>query len=165
MKLYQPCLVAAAVVATCFTVSVAAQTCASPLSYNTPPSAPTATGDTCAASDAVALYCGSLDSSGKNDVVYQINVGASKTATQITITGGGAGFTPSLFIYSDACNTANNCLATGDTSTPADLSGVGPGTYYMAISAGPSEAAGACGTYAITADGTLPVKLQNFSVN
>ncbi len=165
MKTSKICVLLASLTGILFAASVGAQTCASPSAFNTPPTGPTDTGTTCGASDEVVLFCGSLDSSGKNDIIYQINVGPSKTATNITISGGAAGFTPTLFIYSDACNTANSCVATGDTATPADLSGVGTGTYFMALTAGSAEASGACGGYTITANGTLPVELKGFSVD
>lgn len=150
-----------------FSGIAAAQTCASPTPFNSPSSGPTASGDTCAASDQTVQYCGGFNSSGKNDVVYQIQLGPSRTATQISISGGAAGFTPTLFMYSDACVQADNCVATGDTSTPADISAgsVPNGTYLFAITSANADSAGSCGSYTITANGTLPVKLQNFSIN
>lgn len=147
---------------------LSAQTCASPTPYNTPISGPTASGTTCGASDEVNLFCGGINSSGKPDVVFQVSLGPSRTATQITVSDGGSptsGYTPTLIMYSDACATANSCVATGDTSTPADITSVADGTYFLTMTAGNSDASGACGSFAITANGTLPVKLQNFSIN
>jgi hypothetical protein len=124
-------------------------------------------GTTCGAADSVATYCVFLDSAAKPDVVYQITLaapGPSRTATSITIGGGAAGFTPNAFIYSDACATADACVATGDTSSPIALAGVGAGTFFLSVSAAAAEAANACGAFSLTTNGTFPVSLQSVSV-
>lgn len=158
-------LISLAVLAVAFTVPTFAQTCGTPLAFNTPAGGPTASGDTCTANDEVAAYCVFQDSAGKPDVIYQAAIDASKTATQITITGSGTGFTPTIYLYSDACASANACVQTGEQGSPMDISAVGAGTYYLSATASQVDASGACGTFTITANGTLPVKLQNFSVN
>lgn len=144
-----------------------AQTCASPAAFNTPAAGPTASGDTCAATDLVSLYCGAQDSVNKPDVIYSLTLaaaGASRTATSISITGAGTGFTPTIFLYTGACATGDGCQAQGETGFPMDLTSVGAGTYLLAVSASQVDGSGACGTYTITANGTLPVSLQEFSV-
>ena len=119
--------------------SVLAQTCASPLTWN--PDAggnPIQNGTTCGGTDSVSLFCGALDSAGKPDVVYKVTLaapGASRTATSITISGGGAGFTPTMNMYSDACNTADACAQNGDPVSPLPLAGVPAGTYFLTVSA------------------------------
>lgn len=144
-----------------------AQTCGSAIPFNTPASGPTASGTTCGAADPVALYCGAQDSVNKPEIIYSVNLAAAgpgRTATSITITGAGAGFTPTIFLYTAACATGDGCVQTGEAGFPMDLTTVGAGTYTLAVSASPVDAANACGTYTITANGTLPVQLKNFSV-
>lgn len=144
-----------------------AQTCGSAIPFNTPTSGPTASGTTCTATDAVTLYCGTQDSTGKPEVIYSVNLaaaGASRTATSITISGAGAGFNPSLYLYTGACATGDGCQQTGEVGFPMDLTTVGAGTYTLAVGASQIDSSGACGTYTVTANGTLPVTLKNFSV-
>lgn len=163
-------MVKTAITVACLVVSgsALAQTCASPSTWNPDAAgAPAQTGTTCGGTDSVSLYCTALDSALKNDVVYQITLaaaGPSRTATQITIGGGAAGFTPVIFLYSDACIVADACVQTGDPGTPMPLASVPGGTYYLAVSAAPAEASGACGPYTMATNGTFPVSLQNFSV-
>ena len=147
--------------------AVMAQTCAAPGSWQPDASGqPALSGTTCggAASDSVALYCGSLNSTGKNDAVYQVNFANPHGATTVTLAGGAAGFDPVAFIYSGACASGDGCVASGDTGTAMAVDTVNPGTYFLAVSAAPPNAAGACGTFSLTANGTLPVALQNFSI-
>jgi hypothetical protein len=142
-----------------------AQTCAAPGSWT-----PDATGappinvDLCAGSDSVALFCQFLDSSGKNDGIYQITFAAGFTATSISVSGGTATFNPVTYLYSDTCTTANACVQSGDAGTPLPLAGTAPGTYFLAVTAAASDGAGACGQPTMTTNGTFPVSLQNFSV-
>jgi hypothetical protein len=145
-----------------------AQTCASPSTW-TPDAAgaPVQSGTTCGGTDSVSLFCGALDSAGKPDVVYRVTLAAAgpqRTATSITIAGGGAGFTPTMNMYSDACNTADACVQNGDPTSPVPLAGVGAGTYFLTVSATAFDASGACGAFTMSTNGTFPVSLQNFSV-
>lgn len=152
----------------CFTgMNVAmAQTCAAPGSWQPNEAGdPVVTGDTCAgSSDSVALYCGSLNSTGKNDAVYQVNFANPHTATTVTLAGGAAGFDPVAFLYSGGCATGDGCVASGDAGTAMEVTAVNPGTYFLAVSAAPPNAAGACGGFTLTANGTFPVSLQSFSI-
>lgn len=151
-----------------FSGSVFAQTCASPATW-TPDAtgAPVQNGTTCGGEDSVSLYCGALDSAGKPDTVYRLTfaaAGPQRTATQIAVAGGAAGFTPVAVLYSDGCATADACTQSGDPTAPLPLASVPAGTYFLAVSAASFEAAGACGAFTLTANGTFPVSLQNFSV-
>jgi len=142
-----------------------AQTCGTPGSWNPDATgAPPVTTDLCAGSDSVALFCQFLDSAGKNDGIYQITLAAGFTATSIAVSGGTATFNPVTYLYSDACTTANACVQSGDAGTALPLAGTAPGTYFLAVTAAPSDGAGACGTTTMTTNGTFPVSLQNFSV-
>lgn len=148
-----------------------AQTCTpgpnGPIAFNTPAAGPSASGTTCGGVDSVALYCGGQDSSGRPEVIYTVALAAAgpeRTATSITITGSGAGFTPSTYLYTGGCITGDGCVQTGEAGFDLDLTTVGPGNYTLAVSASQVDAAGACGTYTITANGTLPVSLTDFSI-
>jgi hypothetical protein len=146
-----------------------AQTCASPTAFNTPPAGPVASGTTCGGTDSVSLYCGALDSASKPDAIYQMTlaaVGPNRTATQIALSGvTGAGFGPIIVAYNSTCANGDGCASTGDGSSALSLAAVGAGTYFLAVSASPVDASGACGTFTLTANGTLPVQLQNFSID
>lgn len=145
-----------------------AQTCATPRPWLPDGSgAPSESGTTCGGADSVSLFCGSLDSAGKPDVVYRYwlaPMGPQRTATSITVAGGAAGFTPTVNIYSDACSTADVCVTNGDPTSPVPLPGVAGGTYFMAVSAASTDTVGACGPFQLVTNGTFPVLLQSFSV-
>jgi hypothetical protein len=121
--------------------------------------------DLCAASEEVALYCDFLDSAGKNDAIWQISLVDGFTATSVDVQGAAAGFNPVIYLYTAACSTGGGCFETGSVGAPLNLAGAPAGDYFLAASAGPSDAAGACGTVAIATDGWLPVSLQSFSVD
>jgi len=142
-----------------------AQTCGAPGSWNPDATgAPPVVTDLCAGSDSVALYCQFLDSQGKNDGIYQINLVAGYTATTISVSGAGAGFNPVTYLYTAACATGDGCVQSGDAGTPLPLAGSAPGAYFLSVTAAASDASGACGTTTMTTNGTFPVSLQNFSV-
>lgn len=158
----------AALVALSVSFGVNAQTCGNEAPFNTPSSGPAASGDTCGASDAVSLFCGGQDSSGKNEVIYRVVLAAEgsaeRTATNITISGSGTSFTPSLYLYSGACASGDGCVQTGEAGAPLSLAGVNAGTYILAVGASQVDPAGGCGTYDIVANGTLPVTLRSFTI-
>jgi len=143
-----------------------AQTCGTPSTWNPDDTGqPTVSpGDLCAGSDSVALFCQFLDSSGKNDGIYQINLAAGFTAKSITVTGGTATFNPVVYLYTAGCATGDGCVQSGDSTLPLPLTGTAPGAYFLAVTAASSDATGACGTPTMATNGTFPVSLQNFSV-
>lgn len=143
-----------------------AQTCASPATW-TPGrwghSTPSIVADLCKAGDAVALYCDFLDSAGKNDAIWRLDWTASASATQVIVAGTSAGFNPVVFLYTGTCAGGSGCVASGDAASPLPLAGFLPGTYFLAATAAPSDATGACGTVTLTTDG-LPVQLRSFTI-
>jgi len=142
-----------------------AQTCGAPGAWNPDATgAPPVATDLCAGSDSVALYCGVLDSQGKNDGIYQITLAAGFTATSISVSGAAAGFNPVTYLYTAGCATGDGCVHTGDANTALPLAGASPGAYFLSVTAAASDALGACGTTTMTTNGTFPVSLQNFSV-
>ena len=158
-----------AITAACIMASpllATAQTCAAPGGwYPDTTGAPPINADICALPDSVALYCDFLDSAGKNDAIYQITYALGFTSTTISISGSAAGFNPVIFLYTGACATASNCVASGDVKNPLPLTGVQPGTYFLGASAAPSDATGACGTITMTTNGYIPVELQSFYID
>lgn len=148
-----------------FSGGAMAQTCAAPSSWTPDETgAPTVNADLCAASDEVAAYCDFLDSAGKNDAIWQVTIAAGFTATNITVSGTAAGFNPVLYMYSSACDVGSSCFETGSDGAPLQMAAAAPGNYFLGASAASSDAAGACGTVTLAANGTFPVSLQNFSV-
>lgn len=145
-----------------------AQTCASPYPFRVPSNGDTVTANLCAGTDSVALYCGGLDSAAKNDAIYTVTLAApgSQYRTFSSISVGGTGFTPVIYMYSGACTSGDSCVASGDAQTPIlNDPNIGAGTYFVAVSAAASDAAGACGQYSLSTNGYLPVQLQSFSID
>lgn len=151
--------------ATLFSGAAMAQTCAAPSTW-TPDAtgAPTVNADLCGATDEVAAYCDFLDSAGKNDAIWQINIAAGFTATSISVSGTAAGFNPVLYMYSSACAVGSGCFETGSDGAPLQMAAAAPGAYFLGASAASSDAVGACGTVTLATNGTFPVALQSFSV-
>lgn len=158
-------IMAAVVASSLWAGGAIAQTCGAPGSWQPDDTGnPTLPGDTCTGSDDIALYCGALNSTGKLDAVYQVTFAAAGTATSVTVGGGAAGFDPIVAIYSGGCATGDGCVASGEPSLAMDVTGVADGTYFLGVTAAPPNAAGACGAFELTANGSFPVALQNFSV-
>jgi hypothetical protein len=118
----------------------------------------------------VSAFCGGGQvTAGQPQEIYTVVLSAPGTggrATQISITGGSATFTPTVYLYTGTCANGGGCVATGTAAVPADISAVAAGTYLMAVGGSqldPNDAT-ACGAFTISANGTLPVKLQSFSV-
>lgn len=146
-----------------FSSLASAQTCASPTPWQSDQAgSPPAIADLCAASDEVALYCDFLDSAGKLDVIWEVEFAEGYTSTSMAVSGAAAGFNPVIYLYSGPCSAGSGCLATGDQGSPMPLVGISPGTYFLAVSAAPSDAAGACGFVTLASNGWLPVALQQF---
>ena len=142
-----------------------AQTCAAPGGWHPDTTgAPPIAADTCALPDSVALYCDFLDSAGKNDAIYQIVLVPGYTAATVSVSGAAAGFNPVMYLYSSACATASNCAQSGDANNPIPFAGVPAGTYFLAATAAPADATGACGTTTMVTNGWFPVELQSFDV-
>jgi hypothetical protein len=148
-----------------FSGGAMAQTCAAPGSWTPDPSGdPSVSADLCGTSDDVALYCDFLDSAGKNDAIWQINVAAGFTATAINVAGTAAGFNPVLYMYTSGCAVGGGCFETGSDGAPLQMAAAGPGAYFLGVSAASSDATGACGSVTLSTDGTFPIALQSFSV-
>lgn len=139
--------------------------------------APADSGNTCTDSTAgnyVAAFCGGGQLTGnQQQEVYQVTLTApgAGRATSISITGAAVvgtttTWTPTVYLISGTCANGGGCQATGTSGGAADISGVAAGTYFLVVGGSQldDQAATTCGTYNITANGTLPVKLQQFSI-
>lgn len=125
----------------------------------------TATGDTCAGANQLGTYCSGLANSPENDIIYAYTIDATRSATSITLATSTPAFNPALAIVT-TCSGSATCV--GD----ADIGGAGAsetvvfpqavGNYFLIVSASPESST--CGAFTLTANGRLPVSLQNFSV-
>jgi hypothetical protein len=155
--------------------SAAAQTCASPLTFNfANPQAPTGSGDTCTATNSITDICNEASPSPGNDVVYAFNVNsagaAGYTALNLALTTSSGTFNPVLALIGPnvACSGDATCLRTASTGGAGagetlNVGTLGNGSYFLIVSADPGGAT--CGQFTVTASGSLPVALQNFSID
>jgi hypothetical protein len=164
------CLKFAAAIALCLAMGQTfAQTCGSPTALT---HAGVSNVDGCAQTNTVSLLC-SFQNNPSPDTIFSFTLGASHTATQITVTTTTAGFQPNLVVQS-ACGSTDECLGQASaaaaggsaslvfsTQTPA----IGPGAYFLVVDGTSQASAADCGTFSLAVDGTLPVQLQKFSVD
>jgi hypothetical protein len=158
----------AAAMAALFSVSAAAQTCASPASWHPDASGnPDLSGSTCANEAGILSVCQNAAGAPQAAFVALVDIAAQPQGSFNTVTfTGGAGYTISTYLVPQAsgCNNNAACTTVGDGSTPMAHTDIPPGQYYLIITGADFDAAGACGTFNAHADGTLPVTLQSFSV-
>ena len=143
-----------------------AQTCASPLAFNSPLSGPTVSANSCGGAGANSLdpICGM--SSPAPDVIYQFSLNSSRTATSISLTPSFA-YDAALVLLSGSCGSGTSCADYVDTASAGgtevlSLTAVANGTYFLVVTGTTGSAT--CGPYTLTAIGSLPVRLQSFSV-
>lgn len=156
-----------------FSVSASAQMCTGPLPWQ--PDAlglPVISSTTCGGDATAGGYCGgNFDAPGPAYVLAS-TFAAGHTATSVTLGlgGGAAGFDPVVYFSaaSGGCGTNAACGATGDSSTPINVTdGTGDvpaGSWLIIVTAASIDGAAACGPFTLTANGTFPVTLQNFTV-
>jgi hypothetical protein len=133
-----------------------AQTCADPATFQPPPGGGTATGTTCGGDTTATGYCGNLAAPGPA-YVFEVVVSATGTYNTLSVTGN-AGFDPVIYLsdIADGCGTNAACVP----QTP-----IPPGSYFLIVTARPTDSNGSCGLFTLTADGSLPVTLQSFTVS
>jgi hypothetical protein len=134
---------------------------------NVPPG--TFSGSDCGANanfNGAGTLCGGVSYSNTGTDVWQVQMGAGQNFT-FSVTS--AAFVPDIALLSTACADNSPCVNNTDyssgtgTATSTTVSGQPAGTYYLVVT--DSTASGAqCGAYNLAITGTLPVKLQNFSV-
>jgi hypothetical protein len=149
-----------------FASSSMAQTCSAPTTLTS--NATAVTGNTCTGGDqTLGNVCDNAQITGPTAVYTWVNTGAAPSGN-ITVTP--TGWDTAIFVgdssTSCAAATAGFCDVksdnVGNVAESVSLSGLTNKTFYLFISS--QAAANTCGAYSI-ATGTLPVKLQNFSVN
>jgi hypothetical protein len=125
-------------------------------------------GNTCDGTDQLVKTCGDTTPIGNGkEAILAVNLGTGNNAT-LTITG--TGFNPYVALMAGAdCNSLDTCQTNNSENAGSAGAGVviGPtnapvGSYFLVITdpGGP-----ACGAFTVGVQGTLPVKLQNFSVD
>jgi hypothetical protein len=166
------------VLAAMFSVTANAQSCASPNTtwHPTPtnPGVPPINGDTCAAGTETGIVslCGNNASAAQHAYVVKFTPQAAGTFTTITLSAV-TGFTGYIGVVNaatvGACNGGGDtgaCQTTGDAATPVQHALLTNGTqYFLIVSNSGADTAASCGTFTLTADGSLPVTLQNFTVS
>lgn len=120
-----------------------------------------------------STFCGGVAFSNGGTDAYQVTLGAGQNFSfSVTSPGtaGGASFVPDIALVSATC--ADNAACVGENTTgtatvtnpgSGTFSGHPAGTYFIYIT--DSNGTGACGNYDLSFSGTLPVKLQKFTVN
>jgi hypothetical protein len=110
---------------------------------------------------------------GAGTSIVQVNTGGGTPSLEVSVVSSTAGFNPELAVMNGACSSLTACsvddtnntqtvpAAGQDTASPAPATN---STVFVVVSDLNTEAPG-CGAYALTINGPLPVKLQNFSVN
>jgi len=137
---------------------------------DTPPV--TINGNTCGKNTALASICsGGNFTNGAGTSVTQLTLGAA-SAIQLSVVSTTANFNPELAFISGACSSLTGCTvddtngtqtvpATG-TDAPSAQPAAGNQNFVFVTDLN-TESPG-CGAYGLTIAGTLPVSLQNFSV-
>jgi len=155
-----------------YTQFAAAQAC-SGFTGTIPSNTPTPdviNGNNCGNNLAFGAICANGDTLGGGGMdVYELQLGAGNTGVQFTLTS--AAFTPELAVTvpGGACSSSTACDIDQTIAAPGTVGPVGfsvnpeaAGNYFIFVA---NVADAACGAYTLTISGTLPVKLENFSVN
>jgi hypothetical protein len=158
-----------------FSVSAGAQTCGAPDATWHPAAdgTPTLNGSTCNHETGLISACESNFGAPGAAYVAQVNTAALGTFTNIAIAGG-AGYAATLYAVSTTSSPTPCAVGAGQngdtghcqtsSSSAITHANLPDGTYYLIVTGADFDTAGACGTFTLTADGTLPVTLQSFTV-
>ena len=160
-------VVGGAVLAGLFSVSASAQTCAAPTPWQPDATgAPPLSGSTCGAETGLTQYCSSSGDLPDTAFVASINVAAEGTFTALDFTGG-AGYTLTAYVVAQSAGCVDNftCTTSGDADANILHDDIAPGQYFLIISGADFDPNGACGDFTVTADGSLPVSLQDFTIS
>ena len=164
MKKYALALAALAVVCSS---SVSAQTCTANAAFPAVPPGPpvVVNGDSCTATNQLNLSCSDANPIGAAaDFVYSFTAAGTPNGNASLAPTGWDAY---LAIMSGACSSASVCPqeseAGGNGVTEmVPFTGLAPGNYFLLISS--FAAAANCGPFTLTLTPTLPVTLQNFSI-
>lgn len=138
-------------------------------------------GNTCGKNLSLLSICGGGDpTNGLGTSVVQLNLGGTPNFG-LQVVSGTAGFNPELAFTTGTCASISGCTV-DDTNGTQTVPAAGAGTFYVPDNNfdGPNPQPGAgtgfvfitdltieapgCGAYTLNIAGTLPVKLQDFSV-
>lgn len=169
--------------------SSAATTCTSLNSASFPASSSTpisTTGNTCSDTSVVNVCGGTTGLNGSGDQVFTLALGANYSNVQVSVSstgsavpacnsGTGCAFQPNVFILKGASPDTTTCGnqackgsgqgAIGGTATATVTPSSGAGNYFVVVSdTGNANDTTGCGPFSLQISGTLPVKLQKFSV-
>lgn len=143
-----------------FSAGVSAQTCATaPTIYSNS----TVTGNTCDSENSLPGYGGT--GSPQKEVVYKFTAQNADADLVIDLTSTEMG---AVFLMPSPCSHTTDPIDFGFSGTPMVIN---PGDltdgqeYFIIVTTDPGGAADACGPYELTVDGTLPVNLQNVTVD
>lgn len=110
-----------------------------------------------------STFCGGVSFSSNGTDVYQVTMGNSG-GLSFTVTS--AVFTPDIALLATSCADNATCTvesSNGTGTVTANVPDGSTGTFFIVVT--DSTGVGAqCGAYNVTFAGTLPVKLQDFSV-
>ena len=147
------------------------QTCSSPTVLA---SGSTVNGNTCGGDQSFTDICGGATLKGPSNVyTWTYGGGTVSGSIVVTPTGGAPTFDPALAIVNGSATCSGSvgtCDVTADANANSSaetvsLTGLNTnGPYFLIISSFSTTAANQCGPYSLQA-GTLPVKLQSFSIN
>lgn len=162
---------ALAVVAGCLFAGSAFAQCVNDTSISASPS--NFAGNTCGKNLAFTSFCsGGNVPNGAGTSIVQLNVGTGANLT-FTVVSTTSGFNPELAYITGACSQLVGCTVDQTQPVPSPGSQTvgpvspvpqpGPGPSFIIISDLNAETPG-CGAYNLAITGTLPVKLQDFSV-
>ena len=160
-------LTLAAAMAIGISAHAAAQTCASPLPISdSNGSFSNVGGDLCTAPNSLPGYGGTA--SPQNEIVFSFTYNNNASGT-ISVAQGAEGTwggnSAAVFLMPSPCSSSTDPIALGFPGTPMAVSGLTNGSVYDVIfTADPGSPASTCGTFTGTVGGTLPVKLQYFSI-
>jgi hypothetical protein len=151
------------------TMSASAQTCAAPEAWRPPPAGDARAVDTCNGDDSgAALMCGGTQDRVGPVYVFRTTFAPQRTFTTVTISGGGAGFDPVMFMTPAAGGCGANqetCNPSGDTGFPIASADVPDGDWLILVTAFGQNAPGTCGPVALSSNGSSPVTLTGFTID
>jgi len=126
-------------------------------------------GNNCGNNTNFSAICGNADTLGGGGMeVITFTLGAGYSNVTFSLTSVGSSFTPELAVIGSPCSSSTSCVI---DNSAANASGTASGTLPTGLSAGSyfvfvADLADAnCGAYNLSFTGTLPVKLESFSVN
>ena len=143
-----------------------AQTCTAQAGALTDAPPNTITVNTCSSSNQLLSACNGLDAIGASpDTIYSVQIGATATGS---IAATPTGYDLKLALLQGTCTAGSTCIRDADAggigaAESFTVVGLPAGSYFALLTSfGGSPD---CGSTSVTVTPTLPVSLQNFSVD